>query len=206
MCGRPVPQLSNDRQRPRRRGDDSAGGPFAHAEQHVVPTLLGITALDEFIPPKKFPACPTQRLGVFRREQQRFATVRPGQRLLGRLVKRPTIRRADIQEARWPLDGVLPHIKRRVRHDSQHLWRIGRGYQRCRPQQHSCDALDGRARLAPAAACEDQPDEPIARRQLLIVSSPKVPVVRQKRPLCRVQAGIELSPDRLVLRCDPACF
>jgi L-lactate dehydrogenase complex protein LldF len=39
---------------------------------------------------------------------------------------------------------------------------------------HAGNVLDRRAGLAPATSGHDQPDEPVARRHLLVVSAPKL--------------------------------
>ena len=95
-------------------------------------------------------------------------SVRPGQAPLRRLVLRPVPRRRDRQQAAFAFDHHVAGIGG------------GRRDQRDVPRPVCRDALANElrpgARLAEAAAGEEQPDPPIARRRLLLVPRPQPPI------------------------------
>jgi hypothetical protein len=162
-------QLTDQLDRPRRRGDDDARVlAEAQAEHQHVPGRR-VAPGGQLVAPGEIVLRTAQPVRLVGREQCRDRTIRPGQAMQRGLVMRPFAKRADREETALALD-----------HDGAGVER-GRRDQRDPSRETLLDTCPNEfgagAGLAEAAPGQQEPDPPVAKRRYLRPSGPReIPV------------------------------
>ncbi len=147
----------------------------AKTQLQLVPHRLGPAPGGQFVRPGRIVLRPTQAFRLLSRIAIGRRAVRPDQPPLGRLEGGPLPGRADVHQARLTLDHHIAHIRRRGAHEGDPP--TARSHLRPHP-------LGPGPGLAEAAAGQDQPIAPVARRRQLRRPTPYRPaVVQQHRSL-----------------------
>ena len=143
----------------------------------------GLLPRRQFVQPQLFMLLAAQPVRLFGREQQRRRAVRPGEAAGGARVARPLAARADRHQSGFAQHHHVAHVV------------VGRADQvddgeALHPFAHRLGAGAG---LAGAAAGEDQPVDPVARRRPLVVARPQRPVAEDLVALLVVQRRQQLG-------------
>jgi hypothetical protein len=153
-------QLTDQLDRPRRRGDDDARVLAEAQTEHQHVPGRRVAPGGQLVAPGEIVLRTAQPVRLVGREQCRDRTVRPGQAMQRRLVIGPLLGRPDRQNAALPFDHDIADIER------------GRRDQRDAPRQAELgtrpNKLGAGAGLAKAAPGEQQPDAPVAGRRFLL--------------------------------------